>query len=140
MTYTQVPLDIHPNSFFKSVIIPQTSAFFEPYFCSQPMNCEFRYIFVISDKQSLISENFDSRRSLKRKVQNFHSLGIQIEKDLSCINTRIRHHLQNYTRMTKFDPLSRNSNNLKKIAEHELWDRTNQTLSSDHLNIYLCNI
>ena len=29
---------------------------------------------------------------------------------------------------------------LKKITEHELWDRTNRTLSSDHLNIYLCNI
>ena len=29
---------------------------------------------------------------------------------------------------------------IKKITEHELWDQTNRTLSSDHLNIYLCNI
>ena len=55
MTYTQIILVIHQNRFIQSANIPQNRAFFEPFL--QPTNqMQIIYIFVISDKQSFISE------------------------------------------------------------------------------------
>ena len=60
------------------------------------IKCGFLYSFVNSDKQKFNFRNFESRRSLARKVRIFHSLHfsifhfIQTEKDVNYINTRIK--------------------------------------------------
>ena len=83
MIYTQIILDIHPNSFIQNASFSQNSAFFEPQLCSQPTKCRFPYIFVISDKQGFISQLMKVVGPLTEKFTFLILLGIQIEIDFN---------------------------------------------------------
>ena len=86
VTYAHI-FDIHPNSFIQKRSTQQC-------FLStilQPVNqMRISLHSVISDKQSFISKILKVVRTLENKLKFFIPLGIQIEKDLSYINIRIK--------------------------------------------------
>ena len=55
---------------------------------------------MISNKQSLISENFKNRRSFARKFEFLILLGILIEKDFHYFNTRTK--LQSFKALEQY--------------------------------------
>ena len=90
-------------------------------FAANQSNADFfTFPSVISDKQSFISENLEVVGPLGEKFKFFIPLGIQIEKDLSHINTRIK--LQSFRALKRYlneENLThdRKTATIKKFAE-----------------------